>query len=294
MESVRAYATLPPERAGQPATPELLARRDAITAAMDAGVWRTDPPAQESMIGGIRSLRFMPPGESRGTVLHIHGGGFRLGCPEQVGPFAAALAKRCDVTVVCPAYRLAPEHPFPAGLADALTVMMALTDSTRSRLVVSGDSAGGGFAAGLAALSAGHAVRLAGLALLSPWLDLRVNSSCYEDNAASDPLFSAESAREAAALYLQGLSPNTSLASPLLDPVESFPPTFINVGDGEVLADDARRLHDKLRAAGIPALLQIVEGMEHVAVTRGLALRGAAETFAALGTFIDEVLAQAT
>ena len=129
-----------------------------------------------------------------------------------------------------------------------------------------------------------------GLMLLSPWLDLRVESPSYRENTASDPLFSAQSAREAAALYLQGFSPGDKLASPLLGPVENFPPTFINVGTGEVLADDARRLHKKLRAASICSQLQIVEAMEHVAVTRDLTLTGAGETFEALAAFVDKVL----
>lgn len=290
MESARKKATLPPERKGQNAPPDLLARREALATAIDAGMWITKPPPREVILGGIRTLMFQPPGESRGTVLHLHGGAFRLGCPEQVGPFAAALAERCGVTVVCPAYRLAPEHPFPAGLSDARKVIMTLPASTTSRLVLSGDSAGGALAAGLAALTAGTPVRPKGLMLLSPWLDLTVESPSYRENTSSDPLFSAPSAREAAALYLQGLSPNHTLASPLLGPVENFPPTFLNVGTGEVLADDARRLHKKLLAAGIYSQLQIVEEMEHVAVTRGLALPGAGETFEALAAFVDSVL----
>ncbi len=262
-----------------------------LSAAVNAGIWRTNPLPQEVIIAGCRALRYVPPGNSRGTVLHLHGGGFRIGCPEQVGPFAAALAARCGVTVVCPAYRLAPEHPFPAALADVLAVMVALADAaTDTGLVLSGDSAGGGLAAGLAALASDISVRPVGLVLLSPWLDLRVSSPCYQENAASDPLFSAQSAREAAELYLQGHSPSDALASPLLGEVENFPQTFINVGNGEVLADDARRLGDKLREAGIPVEIQTIEGMEHVAVTRNRALTGAAETFDALTAFVDRIL----
>ena len=76
-------------------------------------------------IGGVRCLRFSPSGNPRGTLLHMHGGAFRIGCPEQIAPFAAALAEACAVTVICPAYRLAPEHPFPAGLNDGYAVLRA-------------------------------------------------------------------------------------------------------------------------------------------------------------------------
>jgi monoterpene epsilon-lactone hydrolase len=287
-------ATLPPfqssERTGEAAAPDLLAIRDAITSAVDAGVWATTPPPQEITIAGIRALRFIPNGESRGTVLHFHGGGFRLGCPEQVGPFAAALAARCSVSVICPAYRLAPEHPFPAGLSDGWSVLHELEALDNLPLILSGDSAGGGLAASLAALSTSNTFRPAGLSLISPWLDLTVDSSSYQQNAASDPIFSAASAREAAQLYLQGHSPDDPLASPLCGSANGLPPTLINVGAGEVLLDDAKLFHNKLIAEDIPTQLHIVKDMEHVAVTRSFVLAGAKETFETLVSFISSRL----
>ena len=279
--------TLPPDRPGHAAPADLIERRAGLAAAVAAGVWRSDPAPEVVEIGGVRCLRFLPSGEPRGTVLHIHGGAFRLGCPEMIAPFAAALAAACSVSLVCPAYRLAPEHPFPAGLQDAQRVMTALGTG---RLIVSGDSAGGGIAAGLAALVADDAPPLAGLALLSPWLDLTVSAASFATNAAHDPLFSGEAAREAATLYLQGIAPDDPRASPIFTPVDNFPPTLINVGAGEVLIDDARAFHGRLCAAGITSVLEVIEGMDHVAVTRDLALPGAAQTFGTLAAFIEERL----
>ncbi|GGA36984.1 alpha/beta hydrolase fold domain-containing protein [Sphingomonas psychrolutea] len=281
--------TLPPERAGHGAPTDLVARRDAIAAAVTAGIWRTEPAFEQLEIGGVRCLRCSPPAETRGNVLHIHGGAFRLGCPEMVAPFAAALAARCGVSVICPAYRLAPEHPFPAGLNDTFRVMTALGTGG---LILSGDSAGGGIAAALAARVPENAAPLGGVALLSPWLDLTVSAVSFDANAMTDPLFSSEAAHEAAALYLQGLSPHHYQASPLFGPVDRFPPTIINVGAGEVLVDDARALYDRLTSAGVVAQLDVVTGMTHVAVTRDLALPGAAEAFALLAAFIDKCLIQ--
>ena len=281
--------TLPPDRPGHAAPDDLIERRAGLAAAVAAGVWRSDPAPEVVEIGGVRCLRFSPPTQSRGTVLHIHGGAFRLGCPEMIAPFAAALAVKCRVSVVCPAYRLAPEHPFPAGLRDAQRVMMALDTGG---LIVSGDSAGGGIAAGLAALVARDAHPLGGLVLLSPWLDLTVSAASFDTNAAHDPLFSGEAAREAAMLYLQGRSPHDGQASPLLGPIDRFPPTLINVGAGEVLIDDARAFFERLSTAGVVARLDVVEGMTHVAVTRDLALPGAAEAFNLLAAFIDERLSR--
>ena len=278
---------LPPERAGHEPPADLIARRVAIAEAVAAGVWHTDIAPEELEIGGVRCLHFSPPTEARGTVLHIHGGAFRQGCPEMIAPFATALAERCRVSVVCPAYRLAPEHPFPAGLNDAFRVMKALGTTG---LILSGDSAGGSIAAGLARLVPLDAHSVAGLVLLSPWLDLTVSAASFATNATSDPLFSSEAACEAAMLYLQGLSPRDGQASPLLGPVDCFPPTLINVGAGEVLIDDARAFFERLSSAKVVAWLDVVEGMTHVAVTRDLALPGAAEAFELLAAFIDERL----
>ncbi|HKR89185.1 MAG TPA: alpha/beta hydrolase fold domain-containing protein [Phenylobacterium sp.] len=282
---------LPPERGGRAPPEELVQRRQGMAEAIAAGSWAVDPPPQTVSLGGVRALRFAAPGAPRATVLHLHGGGFRQGRPEMIGPFAAALARRCAVEVVCPAYRLAPEHPFPAGLADARAALTALQASAVRPLILSGDSAGGGLAAGLAALSAADQPRPAALVLVSPWLDLTVASRFYEINAGSDPVFSRLSATEAAGLYLQGASPEHPLASPLFAAGAGFPPSFVCVGEGEVLVEDSRRFAQALEAAGVPARLCVVPGMEHTAVVRGEALTGAAEAFAALAAFVDGVLA---
>lgn len=280
---------LPPERPGNLAPQDLSERRAGMRAAIAAGVWRTDPPPQEIEIGGLRSLRFLPEDTSRGTVLHCHGGAFRIGSPETIAPFAAALAARCTVTVICPAYRFAPEHPFPAGLRDCWSVLDGLRD-IQSPVLLSGDSAGGALATGLAMLAADAGVPIAGLALISPWLDLAANSSSYQRNAESDPLFSQSAAREAAAQYLQGMVANHPLASPMHGPLSGLPQTHISVGDGETLNGDAEQFHDKLQSASIRSELLVVAGMEHVAMTRDLSLPGAAAAFEGLARFITDCL----
>lgn len=282
----------PAERSGRPAPEDLAARRQGMAGAIAAGTWRTEPPPGEVVLDGVRALRFRPEGAVRATVLHLHGGGFRQGCPEMIGPYATALADRCGVEVVCPAYRLAPEHPFPAGLNDAAKVYRALRREGQGRLIVSGDSAGGGLAASLTALVTSEGDAPAGLILLSAWLDLTVTAGTYWSNAATDPLFSQEAAETAADLYLQGHAAADPLASPLFAPLAGLPPTLVNFGEGEVLADDSRAFHAALQAAGVTAQLHPVAGMDHVAVTRGLTLVGAPETFAAVAAFVERVAAQ--
>jgi acetyl esterase/lipase len=245
----------------------------------------------ESARDGVRILRFTAAREATAAVIHFHGGAYRLGSPEMVAPFAAALSARCNVAVICPDYPLAPEHPMPAALRDGARVIGATLELGYTNIILSGDSAGGGLAASLAALSVTAGVPLAALVLLSPWLDLTLRNSSYEENAATDALFSREAAAEAAALYLQGASAEDPLASPLFANVTGFPPTFIAVGQGEVLAGEGSQFHSRLTSAGVKSRLVVGAGMEHVAVTRGLDLPGAAETFSSLALFIDESLA---
>lgn len=286
--------TLPGARSGRQAPPDLAEQRAQMRAAADAGVWRTARPPLETRLGGVRVLRFQPAaGAPRGHVLQFHGGGFRIGLPEYTGPYAEALADRCQVEVIAVQYRLAPEHPFPAGIIDALEVLAALrAEVGDAPVIVSGDSAGGGVAASLGVLaSAQGGPRIDGLVLLSPWLDLTVSAPAYQANAATDPLFSKEAADVAAELYLQGFDPTHPLASPLLAPIASYPPTLISVGTGEVLRDDALRFHEKLLAAGVRSELSAIDGMEHVAVVRDMALTGSAETFDKAAGFIAHIVA---
>lgn len=281
---------IPPLRPGRPADPDLAERRGQMQAAVNAGAWKTERPPLETTLAGRRCLRFKPDGAPKGTMLQLHGGGFRIGRPEFESLYAEALARRCGVEVVVPQYALAPEAPFPAGLNDAHEALKALrVEVGGAPLIVGGDSAGGGLAAALGVLAGEGGPRIDGLVLLSAWLDVRVTAKSYEANAASDPMFSTESASIAAELYLQGFDPEHPLASPLLAPIKSYPPTLVSVGTGEVLADDSLLFHAKLLAAGVPCELSAIGGMEHVAVVRSLTMPGAAETLAAVANFVDRV-----
>ena len=283
--------SIPAERPGRSPDADLAARREQMQAAVDAGAWKTATPPLETMLAGRRCLRFKPQGTPKGYLLQLHGGGFRIGRPEFESLFAEALAQRCHIEVVVPQYRLAPEGPFPAGLIDALECLKALRDEiSDAPLIVGGDSAGGGLAASLGVLCAGDGPRIDGLVLLSPWLDLRVSAASYAANAASDPMFSTESASIVAELYLQGFDPTHPLASPLLAQISAYPSTLISVGKGEVLRDDSVLFHEKLLAAGVDSRLSAIDGMEHVAVVRSLEMPGAAETFAEVVDFVERVL----
>lgn len=286
--------TIPAERAGREAPADLAERRAMMAKAAEAGMLPgPERPATEEVIDGIRTLTVLPKdGSPRGWLLMLHGGGYRLGRPENDAAFAERLADRCGIAVVLPAYRLAPENPFPAGFNDAWKALVALRARIGDApLLVGGDSAGGGLAAALGVYAASQgAPRIDGALLYSPWVDMTITAASFKDNAETDLLFPEASAQTASDTYMQGFDLKHPIASPLFADLAGFPSAFINVGDIETLRDDSVSLHEKLLAAGVRSELLVVAGMEHVAPVRGADLVGSAESFEATVAFVDSLL----
>ena len=286
--------TIPSERQGREAPADLAERRAMMAKAAEAGMLPGPKRAtEEEVIDGVRTLTVTPEsGEPRAWLLLLHGGGYRLGRPENDTAFAERLADRCQIAVMLPAYRLAPENPFPAGFNDAWKMLVALSKRVGDLpLLVGGDSAGGGLAAALgvyAAAKGGPA--LDGALLYSPWVDMTITAASFKDNAESDTLFPEESAKTASDTYMQDFDLEHPIASPLFADLAGFPPAFINVGDIETLRDDSQSFHAKLQAAGGKSELLVVEGMEHVAPVRGEDLVGSAESFEATVAFVNKLL----
>ena len=236
-----------------------------------ASIPRPTPSSTATVVVTSETLGGVPcvvcqPGDARATLVHLHGGGFRLGSAAGSAAFGTRMADAAHVRVVLVDYALAPEHPFPAGLHDALRVYDAVRAEPSSLpVLVGGDSAGGGLATSLvvAALAADLPLP-SGVALFSPWLDLTVSAHSYGTRAESDLLFSAASATAAADLYLQGHDPRDPLVSPVLAELHGFPPTLLFVGSEEVLLDDALLLASALSRAGSTVALHSVAGMQHV------------------------------
>lgn len=276
--------TLSPERQGYDAPPVIMERRALMAQALASGVWNTSPPPLAELIGSVPVLRWLPEGEPRARVIHFHGGAYRMGCPEMEGHYACALARDAGVEVVVPRYRLAPEAPFPAAINDALAVLEGVGDDLP--VILSGGSAGGGLAAALALLARDAGRDIAGLVMHSPWLDLTVSATSYDGNAASDTLFSRSAAELAAELYLQGHSPRDPLASPAFANLAGLPPVLITAGTIEVLHDEVVSFAAALKAQDVPCRLLMIEGMEHVAITRSRDAVGSAECYAASVEFV--------
>ncbi len=253
---------LPPRRPGTQAPSDLRALRSMISDAL--GPSPTGTVQDELTLGDVPCV-VCGVENPQATLLWFHGGGFRLGSAHQSAAFGERLAAATAARVVLVDYALAPEHPFPAALHDAVEVFEEARARWPGALVVGGDSAGGGLATALtvAAERAG-AASPAGLVLLSPWCDLTVSAPSYEANATTDPLFSAASATDASALYLQGWDAHDPLASPLFARISGFPPTLIFASTDEVLLDDARRLTYVLAGAGTEVAADYVPGVRHV------------------------------
>ncbi len=173
------------------------------------------------------------------------------------------IARAPGLQVVAPNYRLAPEHPGPAAFDDALAAFAAL-GLPADRVILGGDSAGGGIAAALAADLCAQAWPPLGLILLSPWTDLTLSCGSLVSNAASDPLILVDPMAEAARQICGALAPGDPRLSLLFADWSQACPTFIQVGASEVLLDDSARLAEVLRAAGAEVTLERLVGVPHV------------------------------
>ena len=204
--------------------------------------------------------------EPRGTIFHIHGGGFALGSAAGSAGLASSLARKTGMRAVSVDYRLAPEHPYPAALQDVTAAYRALAGQAGvGHIVVSGESAGGNLAVEL--LIAGKARGLmmpAAALLLSPMTDLTVTGSSYSGKAHADPAISAQAIRTRAADYLNGTDPADPLVSPVFADLSGLPPLLIQAGSHEVLLDDATRLAAKAAADDVAVILDITPGVPHV------------------------------
>ncbi len=199
-------------------------------------------------------------------VVYLHGGGFRIASALAYRSYGSHLAAVLGARVLLVDYRLAPEHKYPKAVDDCFTVwesLLAEGIDTR-RIVIAGDSAGGGLAASVTMHALADGVLPAGVICCSPWVDLTVTAETYDTNAESDALFSRTSAEEAAPAYLGGADPTDPIASPIFGDWSGAPPLLILVGDVEVLLDDSRRLAEVASAAGVDVTLSIYPEMPHI------------------------------
>jgi epsilon-lactone hydrolase len=202
------------------------------------------------------------------VVLYLHGGGYVIGSPRSHRHLAAAIARAAGASTLLLDYRLAPEHPFPAAVDDAVAAYRWLVGEAGiepGRIVIAGDSAGGGLTiATLLALRDGAAPRPAAGVCLSPWVDLTCARPSYATRAENDPIVRRSMVEAMAKAYLGTADPRLPLASPVHADLNGLPPLLVHVGTDEVLLDDARDLAGRARDAGVDTTLEVWDEMIHV------------------------------
>ena len=234
--------------AGQPLPPEL-----TVTAAMLGGV-----PVAEITIAGI---------EPRHVVLYFHGGVYVLGDAFQAADLASQVGRRTSAKVFSVDYRLAPEHPFPAAVDDALAAYEALLHggTAPADIVFSGESAGGGLAVATLVNARDRGLPLPAAAfVMSPYADLTLAGGTLETKGEFDPLLSRASLSARVPDYTAGQDPALGLISPIFADLAGLPPLIIQAGTHEVLLDDAIRLARQAATADVDVTLDITAGVPHV------------------------------
>ncbi len=252
-------------RPENPTVEEMRAGFEALSALLPCPPDVTRTPVQ--VAGRPAEWLAAPGADPARALLYLHGGGYVIGSLSTHRELAGRLSRASGARVLLLDYRLGPEHPFPAAVEDAAAAWRWLLSQgvTAARGAIGGDSAGGGLT--LAALvrlrDAGDPLPAAGVCL-SPWVDLEAAGASMQSKAAADPIVQREPLLRMARLYLGAASPRDPLASPLHANLKGLPPLLLQVGEAETLLDDATRLAERARAAGVEATLEVWPEMIHV------------------------------
>ncbi|WP_308909382.1 alpha/beta hydrolase fold domain-containing protein [Pseudokordiimonas caeni] len=237
----------------------LLAKAEQMAPALPASVKVT--PVEGA---GFRGEWVEAPGALPArSILHFHGGGYVWGGIGGFRDFAMRLSTAAKAKVFLLQYRVAPEHPCPAAVEDAVAAWKALAMGGVP-VMLGGDSAGGGLAVALVQALAAEGIKgPAALGLIAPWVDLGLGGSTFAGNAESDVMLDPRGIGRAAELYRGGLAASDPRCSPLFGRMDTMPPTLLQVDAGEILLDDSRRLAAKIREAGGKVQLDIWKGLFH-------------------------------
>ncbi|HXH09309.1 MAG TPA: alpha/beta hydrolase [Alphaproteobacteria bacterium] len=242
--------------------------------------------------GGVPAEWIVAPGAAADRVLmYLHGGGYVVCSVSTHRDLMARLSRASGARVLGVDYRLAPEHPFPAAVEDATTAYRWLVSSgiPPGRIAIGGDSAGGGLtlATMVALRDAGDPLPAAGVCLC-PWVDLEGVGASMTGKAAEDPFVRREMIEFMAQQYLGERDRRTPLAAPLYADLRGLPPLLIQVGSAEVLLDDATRIAERAKAAGVKVDLEVWDDMIHIWQIFAPMLPEGQQAIERLGAFIRE------
>ncbi len=200
------------------------------------------------------------------VILYLHGGAYSICAPQTHRSLTASLAKKTQAKVFVPDYKLAPEHPFPAGIEDCLSSYQWLLEQGYSadNIVIAGDSAGAGLA--MATVQRIRQIKIpqpAAVVLISPWSDLTL-SDAHNVSDSIDPLLRWSNLRAGVKTYLQGQEPKNPLASAAFANFSNLPPILVQVGSEEILLNDAKKLQQQAQKYQASLELTIYQGGWHV------------------------------
>ncbi len=223
---------------------------------ISANFFKTRPEVQveQCLIGGVPAERISTAAAHKKTIIHLHGGAFFAGSAKTHRALASEISARTDFTIYMLNYRLAPEHPYPAALDDAMAAYKALLDQgvNAKDIIIGSDS--GGCAHSLSLVIALRDQQLplpSGQFMISPFLDLSLSNPSVNHNKRLDPMVTAYALRRGADGYRGNLSTKDARVSPLYANLKGLPPTLVQAGKNEILVDDALIFEQLARQAGM-------------------------------------------
>lgn len=247
----------------------------------------TGATTQDFSLGGVNCLGVLPQGSTGDRVVFwLHGGGYVLGSSRSHQGVAGNVAAAGNAAAVLPDYRRAPEHRYPGALEDAVAAYRAVLAEGVSpdRIVLAGDSAGGGLAMMTVLKLRAEGIALpAGLMLLSPWVNMGNSGWSFQAKAARDPFLTKAGLDLRTRQYLNEMVPNDPRVNVLGADLRGLPPAIIQVGEAEVLLSDSVALAERLGASGVPVTMEIWPDMFHVFQARYAVLSHARQAVKRLG-----------
>jgi monoterpene epsilon-lactone hydrolase len=255
-------------QAAFPADSDVNEQRRALSELITAQPLSAEVTVTAAELGGVPTAEITVDGiETRHVVLYFHAGVYVLGDAFLAADLASQVGRRTDAKVISVDYRLAPEHPYPAAVDDALAAYEGLLQNgiAPSDIAFAGESAGGGLAIATLINAREHGLPLPAAALvMSPYADLTLTGASMETRREADPLLSREALQPRVTDYTAGQDAALGLISPIFADLSGLPPLIIQAGTHEVLLDDAVRLAQQAAIADVEVTLEITPGVPHV------------------------------
>jgi acetyl esterase/lipase len=278
-----------------PAGSDVNEQRRLLREALSAQPLPADVTVNAAALGGVPTAEIMVDGiDPRHVLLYFHGGVYVIGDAFLAADLASQVGRRTHAKVISVDYRLAPEHPYPAAVDDALAAYAALLQDgvAPSDIAFAGESAGGGLAVATMVNARDHGLPLpAGAFVMSPYVDLTLAGTTMESKRDVDPLFTRELLQARVDDYTAGQDAALGLISPIFADLSGLPPLIIQAGSHELLLDDAVRLAQQAATADVEVTLEITPGVPHVFQAYSAILDEGAAALDRAGQFLSAHLA---